>query len=150
MKRVGKIIALAIYALAMAVLEAAVVVYLRELYYPAGFSISSVADLSALPGPILKIELWREAATMVILAVVSFLAVGGWRGRIAAFIWTFSLWDLGYYFFLYLFLKWPPSLTTMDVYFLIPWPWVGPVWIPLAIFGLLAIASFKFLRRSKI
>ncbi|MEK9148401.1 MAG: hypothetical protein AAB650_03100 [Patescibacteria group bacterium] len=135
---------LAIYAMAMAVVEAAVVVYLRKLYYPAGFDISSVADLTALPWPILKIELWREAATIVMLMAVSFLAFADWRKKVAAFILTFAVWDLGYYLFLYFFLKWPPSFTTMDVYFLIPWPWVGPVWIPIVLFSVLAVASLRW------
>ena len=30
-------------------------------------------------------------------------------------------------------LRWPPTLTTMDVLFLIPVPWLAPVWVPLGI-----------------
>lgn len=38
-----------------------------------------------------------------------------------------------YYLSLRLLTGWPPRLDTVDVYFLIPVPWVGPVWLPLVI-----------------
>lgn len=141
---------LAVYAMAMAMVEAAAVIYLRELYYPQGFSITSTTDLKVLPERILRLELWREASTIMMIATISLLALGNWKRRIAAFIWTFSIWDLGYYLFLYSFLKWPPSLATADVYFLIPRPWIGPVWIPLIIFSVLAVVSFRLLNRARI
>ena len=144
-----KIAALAIYAIAMALVEAAVVVYLRELYYPLGFFIQSAADLEVIPLHILKVELWREAATIFMLAAVGYLAFSAAKYRLLAFIFAFSLWDLVYYLFLYLFLKWPPTLGTMDVYFLIPWPWLGPVWLPLILFSLAAIASLWLMLKTK-
>ena len=129
----------------MALVEAAVVVYLRALYYPAGFVMNSAADFAAIPYAILRVELWREASTIVMLAAVGFLAFGEWRARIFTFLFAFSLWDIFYYVFLYIFIGWPQSLTTLDVYFLIPWAWIGPVWFPLVLFTLLAIVSLRFL-----
>lgn len=140
---------LAAYAVAMALLEAAVVVYLRELYYPQGFFIRTATDLAVIPSNILRVELWREAATIVMLAAVALLVFPSRRGRILAFLWTFSVWDLGYYLFLYVFLAWPPSLGTTDVYFLIPWPWLGPVWFPLALFAVLGAASLYYLLKGE-
>ena len=125
----------------MAMLEAAVIVYLRELYYPSGFFIQSAKDLAVMHPPILRVELWREAATIIMLAAVGFLSFNKIKEKFLAFIFIFSLWDLFYYFFLYLILRWPPSLATLDLYFLIPWPWVGPVWFPLILFSAGAIAS---------
>ncbi|MFY9462362.1 MAG: hypothetical protein WAP51_04130 [Candidatus Sungiibacteriota bacterium] len=144
-----KITALSIYAVAMALVEAAVVVYLRELYYPLGFFIRSAADLEVIPLHILNVELWREAATIFMLAAVSYLAFSAAKYRLLAFIFAFSLWDLAYYLFLYLFLRWPPGLMTLDVYFLIPWPWIGPVWLPLILFSFSAITSFWFMLKTK-
>ena len=141
-------IALAIYAVAMGLLEAAVVAYLRELYYPAGFFIRSAADLAVMPPGILSIELWREAATIVMLLAVSYLAYDSYKKRFLAFLWVFSIWDLAYYLFLYIFLRWPPSLSTIDVYFLIPWPWLGPVWFPLALFSVVASSAFYLLTKK--
>ena len=151
MKTIPHIVALSAYALGMAFVETAVVVYLRELYYPAGFVASSVANLAVIPSVILRVELWREAATIVMLAAVGFLAFREWRLRTFAFFFAFSLWDIFYYVFLYLFLGWPPSLATQDVYFLIPWPWIGPVWFPLVLFIIAGIVSLRFLlsRRSE-
>lgn len=133
----------ATYAVAMAMVETAAVIYLRELYYPAGFLIKAVADMKNIPANILRVELWREAATIVMLAAVGFLAFHEWRKRFWAFILAFSVWDLAYYLFLYVFIGWPPAFTTIDAYFLIPWPWIGPVWFPVVLFGVLAFLSLK-------
>ncbi len=146
-KRTTTIVILAVYAVAMAMVEAVAVVYLRELYYPGGFSVASAADLAVIPAHILRVEFWREAATIVMLVAVALVAFSGRRERFLAFLWAFSLWDLGYYLFLYLFLRWPSSLGALDVYFLIPWPWIGPVWFPLLLFGATAVVSFRLLTR---
>lgn len=135
------VLALTVYAIAMGLIEAVVVVYLRELYYPSGFLIQSATDLQAIPLSILRIEMWREAATIVMLVAVGYLAYVTTKKRIAAFLFAFAIWDLAYYFFLYFFLGWPSSFTVLDVYFLIPFAWIGPVWIPLILFGLIAATS---------
>lgn len=49
-----------IFSIAMGFLEAAVVVYLRQLYYPAGFTF----PLQSMALPALKIEFLRELATI--------------------------------------------------------------------------------------
>ncbi len=143
MRKEKTIAVLAIYATAMALIEAAVVVYLRELYYPEGFSIRTAADLQVIPWKILRVEIWREVATIIMLAAVGFVAFDRAKEKLWAFIWAFSLWDLAYYLFLYIFLRWPLSLGTIDVYFLIPRPLIGPVWFPLLLFGILGIISFR-------
>ena len=144
-----KIAALAIYAIAMALVEAAVVVYLRELYYPLGFFIQSASDLEVIPLHILKVELWREVATILMLAAVGYLAFSAAKYRLLAFVFTFSIWDLAYYLFLYIFLRWPPSLGTLDVYFLIPWPWLGPIWLPLILFSAGAVISLWLMLKNQ-
>jgi hypothetical protein len=63
---------LVVYAVAMAYLEAAVVVYLRDLYYPQGFSF----PLAPMPVVMAAVEIGREAATLVMLLGVSMLAGG--------------------------------------------------------------------------
>lgn len=147
-RRKNSIIALAIYAVAMALVEAAVVVYLRALYYPKGFVIRTVADLYAIPQEILQVEIWRELATIVMLATVGFLVFDRLKERLWAFVFAFSIWDIGYYLFLYIFLRWPSSLGTVDVYFLIPQPLIGPVWFPLLLFGILGSVSLGELLKS--
>ncbi len=144
-----KLFVLILYAVAMALVESAVVVYLRGLYYPTGFLIKSATDLAVIPSNILKLELWREAATIIMLVAVGFLAFPRVKEKFWGFVLAFSIWDIFYYFFLYVFIKWPSSLFTLDVYFLIPFPWVGPVWFPLMLFSALTIISLWIIIKSK-
>ena len=46
---------------------------------------------------------------------------------------VFGAWDIGYYFWLWVFSGWPSSLGTWDLLFLLPLPWVGPVWAPVIV-----------------
>jgi len=110
----------------MAMLEAAVVVYLRHITYPDGFAF----PLRPFPANLLLSELWRELATLVMLLGAAWMFARSWTARLGAFLLAFALWDLGYYFFLWLLLSWPASLLTWDLLFLIPAPWTGPVLAP--------------------
>lgn len=111
----------------MGILEAAVVVYLRQLYYPAGFDF----PLVLIPDRTLSVELTREIATIVMLVCVGLLAGKNRLQKFAYFIFAFGAWDLFYYAGLKFFLGWPPSLLTWDVLFLIPVTWLGPVLAPM-------------------
>jgi hypothetical protein len=117
---------LVLFAIAMGYLEAAVVVYLRELYYPSGFHF----PITIISNKIAFIEIGREFATVVMLAVPAVLAARGFYGRFAAFSLMFGVWDIVYYVSLKATLGWPASLMTWDILFLIPVPWVGPVIAP--------------------
>lgn len=134
---------LALYAVAMGLVEAAVVIYLRALH-PGAVVLSQV--LGALPPHIVTIEVVREAATIVMLASVAALA-GRDRGeRIWHFVFAFAVWDLAYYFWLWVLIGWPPSLFTWDVLFLIPVPWVAPVLAPVIVSVLLIVGALWMLR----
>ncbi len=117
---------LIVFSAAMAFLESAVVIYLRKLYYPCGFSFPIVI----VDGLVAVTEVARELATLIMLVAVSFLAGGCGRRKFAVFFLAFGVWDLFYYFWLWLFLGWPSSLLLWDVLFLIPVPWLGPVLAP--------------------
>jgi hypothetical protein len=103
-----------------------VVVYLRELYYKNGFSF----PLKEIPFHIARIEFFREVATLIMLAGCGIIAGKTRLQRFAYFLIAFAVWDLCYYLFLYVCLGWPQSLSTWDILFLIPVPWIGPVWAP--------------------
>ena len=118
-----------IFASAMGYLEAAVVVYLRAIYYPGGFSF----PLAEFSPHIIRVELAREAATVVMLAAVSSLAGRSVRERFAWFILAFGVWDIVYYAGLKVVLGWPASLFDPDILFLIPVVWVGPVIAPVLV-----------------
>ncbi|RKZ17462.1 hypothetical protein DRQ53_03490 [bacterium] len=121
---------LSLFAVAMAQLEAAVVVYLRNIFYPHGFEF----PLVIIEGHIVSIEIGREAATVLMLfALAALYSIGDrWRGY-GAFLWAFGLWDIFYYVWLWVMLRWPSSLLDFDVLFLIPLPWIGPVLAPVLI-----------------
>jgi len=118
---------LIVFSIAMGLLESAVVVYLRELYYPEGFKF----PLMPIHKHIITTEFWREIATIIMLLGVSILAGKNTVQRFAYFLFCFALWDIFYYVFLFVLIGWPPSLMTWDILFLIPIPWVGPVLTPL-------------------
>jgi len=124
----NKLIWVSIYAIAMGFLEAAVVVYLRKLYYPLGFNF----PLKGFIDPaILSVEWVREFATIVMLISIGCLAGKKIYEKFAYFIYAFAIWDIFYYIFLKLTLDWPSSLLTWDLLFMIPWPWIGPVIAPI-------------------
>ena len=125
---------LSAYALAMALVEAALVIHLRHIYYPA--DPQSLFPLALLSPDDYRLELVRELATVVMIVVVAILAERSWSRRFAAFVFVFGLWDLGYYVWLKLFLDWPRHWLEWDVLFLIPWPWFGP-WLAPAMIALL-------------
>jgi hypothetical protein len=127
---------IALFAIAMGFMESAVVIYLRELYYKSGF----VFPLKPIDAFVGKVEFCRELATIIMLIGIGYVAGKTRLQRFAYFVFAFAIWDIFYYVFLYVCLGWPQSLNTWDILFLIPVPWVGPVWAPcllslLMIFG---------------
>jgi len=120
------LIALAIFGIAMGLLEAAVVVYSRQLYYPEGFTL----PLKPASSTILLIESSRELATLVMLITAAIAAGENALQSFAYFLYMFGFWDIFYYVFLKVFLDWPASILTWDVLFFVPVPWVSPVLAP--------------------
>jgi len=127
-----KYILLAIFGIAMAHLEGVVVVYLRKILGITD-SQSNKESLKGFPKKYLFIEKTREIATIVMLVTLAILVGENWLNMLIIFLWTFAFWDLFYYLSLYILIKWPPKWTTIDVLFLIPRPWIAPVWFPIAI-----------------
>lgn len=123
----GDVFWLLVFSAAMGFLEAIVVVYLRELYYPGGFGF----PLVPIRADILRAELAREAATLIILVSLAAASKRGFYPRLANFLFAFGAWDVFYYAGLKAFLGWPPSLLTWDVLFLMPVAWLAPVLAPL-------------------
>jgi len=155
------ILASALFAGSFGVVEGIVVVYLRAVLAALagyGTSLSGVAQFSknfnlamvesaVLPGSLLKVEVCREAATILMLITVATLSAPNRPGRWAIFLWTFAIWDLTYYATLCVTIRWPSSLTDPDVLFLIPVPWISPVSFPLLV-SALCIAAVLQSRRS--
>jgi hypothetical protein len=133
---------IALFAVAMAYAESAVVVYLRQIYYPDGFGF----PLPPIIREHLIVEVGREVATLVMLFTVSWLAGRRLAERFAIFCFAFALWDIFYYVWLKVMLGWPESLFKSDVLFLIPLPWIGPVLSPLLVSLGLLIGSVAILK----
>ncbi|MFZ0281746.1 MAG: hypothetical protein WAL29_08855 [Bacteroidales bacterium] len=133
-----KLFILAIFGIAMAHLEGVVVVYLRKVLGILD-SDSNKESIGKFPKRYLNIEISREAATIVMLVAIALLVGGTWIERGIFFLWTFAFWDLFYYLSLYILIKWPPTLKTIDVLFLIPVPWIAPVWFPIGVSSLTII-----------
>jgi hypothetical protein len=125
----AKMLALFVFGVAMAYFEAAVVVYLRGLFYPEGFSF----PLKLIPRDILVVELFRELATIIMLATVGIISGKRFWERFGYFMFLFGVWDIFYYVWLKATIDWPSSLVEWDVLFLIPVPWIGPVIAPAAV-----------------
>lgn len=134
----GKLTLLGLFGIAMAHLEGVVVVYLRKALGMLDAD-SNKESLEKFPKRFLYIEMTREAATIVMLVVIACLVGGTWPEKGIFFLWTFAFWDLFYYLSLYILIKWPPTLATIDVLFLIPKPWIAPVWFPVGISSLTII-----------
>jgi hypothetical protein len=120
-------ICLGVFGIAMGILEAIVVVYLRKIYYPLGFDF----PLNTFPSNILIIEWIREISTIIMLVSIGFLVGKKFLQIFSYFIYSFAVWDIFYYVGLKLFLDWPPSFLTWDLLFLIPVAWTGPVLAPI-------------------
>jgi len=118
------------FAIAMAWVEAASVFYIRAL-------VDRVEPYQANPlpmhGALGNVELWREAATLVMIGAVGVIAGRTWRRRAGYAAVAFGAWDIFYYVFLRLISGWPRTLLDWDILFLLPLPWWGPVIAPVSI-----------------
>lgn len=140
-----KISWLIIFSIAMAYLESAVVVYLREIYYPEGFSF----PLTPMNSNIFIMEFGREIATIIMLTGIGVLTGNSSSQRFAFFLLTFAIWDIFYYIFLYILIGWPSSLLTWDILFLVPIPWVGPVITPIIVSLIMIILASSMIYFKK-
>lgn len=127
-----KLSLLALFGIAMGHFEGVVVVYLRKVLGLLD-SESNKESVEKFPKRYMYIEMTREVATIIMLMVIAYLSGATWIEKGILFLWTFAFWDLFYYVSLYILIKWPPKLTTIDVLFLIPKPWIAPVWFPIGV-----------------
>src|SRR5258706_7135564 len=139
-----------VFAGSFGFLEAVVVVYLRaavgllpgyqgtlsDVIRMSGQFYVQTQVMSQFPRSLLTLEVLREAATILMLLSVALLTSANARARAAVFLWTFAIWDIVYYAALWATVRWPLSLKDPDVLFLIPVPWLSPVWFPILVSAL--------------
>ncbi|HAW49379.1 TPA: hypothetical protein DCX16_00275 [bacterium] len=141
---------LTIFAISFALLEAIVVIYIRRILPEDGWKyIKNIQDIMEflIRHKIFFIEQTREAGTIVILLCVAIFAGTKFKERFAYFLWIFAIWDIFYYIFLYIYLRWPDSLFTIDILFLIPKPWIAPVIVPVLCSIFMLFISILFLKK---
>lgn len=129
------------FSIAFGYIEAAVVVYLRALFHPNGFTFPmEVFDATPQARRLMLTEVGREAATLVLIFTGAWLFGNLRQERIAYFLIIFAVWDIFYYIWLKVLLDWPATLMDWDILFLIPMVWASPVLYPV----LVSLAMFAF------
>lgn len=119
------------FGIAFGYIEAAVVVYLREIFHPNGFAFPmKVFGLGQSAERMLLTEIGREAATIVLIFTGAWLFGRNLRQRVAYFLAIFAVWDLFYYVWLKVLIDWPASIMDWDILFLIPVVWASPLLYP--------------------
>jgi len=140
-------VAVVAFGVAMGYFEAAIVVYLRSALdtLPATVLAYDPAAFEAFA----PIEIPRELATLVMIGAVGWLAG---RTRLERLAWAavvFGIWDIVYYVGLRLAIGWPTTFDTWDVLFLVPMPWLSPVWAPLVVSTALVVVGLAAARRLR-
>jgi hypothetical protein len=139
------LLALTLFSIAFGVEEAIIVIYLRSLAAHGGEIVKLAVVSPVIPANAYALEIGREACTIVVLGAIAWIAASTLDRRVRAFLFAFGVWDIVYYLGLWV-MSGSPALTGYDVLFLIPFPWVAPVWAvmsfaaALVLFGIFGIA----------
>jgi len=138
------------FGAAFGYIEAAVVVYLRAIFYPDGFRFPLIEfGNGELWRRLLMTEIGREGATLVLIGTGAWLIGRNLRQRFAWFLVIFAVWDITYYIWLKVLLGWPGSIMDWDILFLIPMVWASPVLAPVLISAAMLVFAGVILRRSE-
>jgi hypothetical protein len=130
----GAYLNLWVFGLAFGLMEAAVVIYLRQIGgYAPGRVFPVLQNLNPHQELAFSIERLREGASLAVMVGPAFLFSNRSFERLLGFLLIFGVWDLSYYAWLRLLVDWPPSPLSYDVLFLIPTLWVAPVLCPILI-----------------
>lgn len=167
MKSLKNFIALCIFGIAFGLLEAIVVFYLQTIIghslirqlppneYSILLNLKFIAFIITKQ-PLLKdttitsVEMLREFATIIMLIALAYISGETIKQRVGAFLIAFAFWDIFYYVFLRFLIGWPTNLFNIDILFLLPVPWIGPVITPVIISIIFIVAGTKlFLSREK-
>jgi hypothetical protein len=145
-----------VFSIAFAYIESAVVVYLRVIFHPGGFTFPlSNFDTILQNKAILLTEIGREAATIVLIFTGAWLFGRNLRQRFAYFLTIFAVWDIFYYVWLKVLSawlnaipNWPRSIMDWDILFLIPLAWAGPIAAPVLVSIILLVFAIIILYRD--
>jgi hypothetical protein len=139
------------FGIAFGYIEAAVVVYLRQIFHPDGFIFPmNVFGIDADSRRLLLAEIGREVATIVLIFTGAWLFGRNRQQRVAYFMIIFAVWDIFYYVWLKVLLDWPASIMDWDILFLIPVTWASPVLYPVLISLTLIVFAAAILYRNSL
>lgn len=132
-----RLISVILFAIAMGLLEAICVAYIRQIIFPPDGNIANtpISDFN------FTLEAIRESMTIIMITTLSILAAFNWRTRLAMFFLAFGIWDIFYYVGLKIFLDWPATIMDWDTLFLIPVAWYSPIIVPVLISTYFIIGS---------
>ncbi len=132
-----RITSVILFAIAMGLLEAICVVYIRKIIFPPDGNIANIpiSDFN------FTLEAIRESMTIIMITTLSLLAAFNWRTRLAMFFLAFGIWDIFYYVGLKIFHDWPATIMDWDNLFLIPVAWYSPIIVPVLISTYFIIGS---------
>lgn len=137
-----------IFGIAFGYIESAVVVYLRAIFHPDGFTFPLDFAIDPLSTRIFLTEIGREAATVVLIYTGALLIGRNLQQRFAFFLTIFAVWDIFYYVWLKILLDWPARISDWDILFLIPTTWASPVLAPLLVSLTLLLFAIIILYRD--
>jgi hypothetical protein len=138
-----------VFAAAFAYIESAVVVYLRVIFHPNGFTFPLAPFTTTELGQrMLGVEIGREAATLVVILTTALLFARARQETTAYFLVIFAVWDIFYYIWLKVLIGWPASIMDWDILFLIPAPWASPVLYPVIVSIVMFLFGAIILHRS--
>lgn len=140
-----KIVWLALFSISFAYVESATVVYLRNI----SGRLMDIFPMKMLNPDLTIIEVGRELVTIMILVAVAIITRKSLVTRFYTFLFLFGVWDIFYYIWLKVFIGWPRSLLEMDILFLIPLPWIGPVLSPVLLALIFIIAEIVVMLRNR-
>lgn len=141
-----------VFAAAFAYIESAVVIYLRVIFYPDGFTfpLPNLLDFQNAEKYLLLTEIGREAATLVLILTACILFGRNRHQRFAYFLAIFAVWDIFYYVWLKVILDWPVSIMDWDILFLIPTIWASAVLYPVIMSVIMLAFAGLILHRDAI
>ncbi len=146
-----KLFAVIIFSIAFAYIDAAVVVYLRTIFFPNGF-IFPLTEFGVGPlwQKLLPIEAGREIAMSVVILTAACLLSRQPQQRFAYFVLIFAGWDIFYYVWLKILTGWPVSIMDWDILFLMPAVWAAPVLAPLLVSTAMIVCAAVILYRCSV
>lgn len=137
-----------IFSIAFGYIEAAVVVYLRAIFHPDGFTFPmEVFSLDPVGKRLLLTEVGREAATIILIFTSAWLFGRNRQQRFAYLLTIFAVWDIFYYVWLKILIDWPGSIMDWDILFLMPIAWASAVLYPVLISLTLLVFAIGILYR---